>query len=287
MHLAHPGARRWKYIALIAAALLAITAALFGTARPAHAATYPNHTNIVATTFWVGEVFNANTADGSQVCSTYDTQWGFSYLGFNDGTVPTTAAACGGSYWGACDGVDNGATTYATFTCATEARTAANNYFPTQQPTPSQNPFYLDLPYDDLNNATAFANRCTDIPWATAVDPTHAHCADSTYSYMKNRWVALTGPNGHTCYGQIEDAGPGQYDDTNYVFGSADARPLNTLYSGDPTQGAGADVSPALNSCLGFTALNGDTDHVGWTFVDNANVPAGPWTQVVTTTGVQ
>ena len=42
---------------------------------------YPWHTNIVATTFWVGEVFDPNAADGSQVFSTYDSQWMASYGG--------------------------------------------------------------------------------------------------------------------------------------------------------------------------------------------------------------
>src|ERR1700744_5879735 len=33
---------------------------------------YPWHTNIVSTTFWVGEIFDPNASDGSQVISTYD-----------------------------------------------------------------------------------------------------------------------------------------------------------------------------------------------------------------------
>ncbi len=46
------------------------------------------------------------------------------------------------------------------------------------------------------------------------------------------------------------------------------------------------DVSPALNGCLGFAELNGSGDHVSWSFVDRANVPAGPWLKVQTTSGV-
>ena len=42
---------------------------------------YPVHTNIVSTTFWVGEIFNASIADGSQVCSTYDSLWAFHWSG--------------------------------------------------------------------------------------------------------------------------------------------------------------------------------------------------------------
>jgi hypothetical protein len=103
---------------------------------------------------------------------------------------------------------------------------------------------------------------------------------------MKNRWVQITGPSGRTCYGQIEDAGPSSgsmYHDKAYVFGSNDARPQNKAFSGDPTQGAGMDVSPALNGCLGFADLDGDNDHVSWRWIDRANVPAGPWLNVVTT----
>jgi hypothetical protein len=52
---------------------------------------YPMHTKIVATTFWVGELFNAALADGSQVCSTYDSDWAFHWSGVNKGKVTATA----------------------------------------------------------------------------------------------------------------------------------------------------------------------------------------------------
>jgi len=212
---------------------------------------YPAHTNIVATTFWVGEVFDPHAADGSQVTSTYDAHWMTRY--------------------GGCDGV------IAAGVCGTERRTAANGYFPTRM-TPRQNPFYLDLPFDDVNNAAAFGMRARVIPWAH--DPGYGgHADDPSFSYMKNRWVAMM-HDGHTCYGQIEDAGPGQYADARYVFGPEDTRPANTRYNG-----AGMDVSPALNGCLGFADLNGDGDRVSWRFVDRAAVPAGPWTKVITTSG--
>jgi hypothetical protein len=211
------------------------------------------HTSIVATTFWVGEIFDPNAADGSQVYSTYDSAW---YR-----------------HYGGCDGV------IVAQTCDTEKRSAASDFFP-HHIDPLQNPFYLDLPFDDVNDPTGFRTRCQVIPWAD--DPGYAgHCSDTSFSYMKNRWVALTGPNGHTCYGQIEDAGPGDYHDAGYVFGSSNARPENLRYGG-----AGADVSPALNGCLGFAELDGDTDRVSWRFVDAADVPSGPWTRLVTTSGL-
>lgn len=146
--------------------------------------------------------------------------------------------------------------------------------------TPKQNPFYLDLPYDDVNDPAAFQQRCTVIPWAN--DPGYAgHCTDQGFSYMKNRWVQLTGPNGQTCYGQIEDAGPGQYHDASYVFGAQNARPANRAFGG-----AGLDVSPALNGCLGFAELDGDQDLVSWRFVDSVTVPSGAWRALATISGV-
>ena len=123
---------------------------------------YPLHTNVVSTTFWVGEIFNANLADGSQVCSTYNGQWAFQHTGINAGTTPASASGCPGSIYGGCDGVSSG--TGASFTCATEARDASNGYFPKNQPTPLENPFYLDLPYDDIN-------RQRRVPAALPGDP--------------------------------------------------------------------------------------------------------------------
>lgn len=259
-------------------------------AEPAAASNkYPLHTNVVSTTFWVGEIFNASLSDGSQVCSTFNGQWAFQHTGVNAGTTPSSASGCPGSIYGGCDGVSSGSGS--SFSCGTEARDASNGYFPKNQPAPLENPFYLDLPYDDLNDSVAFQQRCQVIPWAAADNAATGadHCADGNYSYMKNRWVQLTGPNGNVCYGQVEDAGPSsgsEYHDANYVFGASDARPANTDFSADSAQGAGTDVSPALNGCLGFAELDGSGDHVSWAFVDRANVPAGPWLNVVTASGV-
>jgi hypothetical protein len=247
--------------------------------QPAHRHAYSRHTRIASTTFWVGEIFDPNLPDGSQICSTYDTQWAYHWSGVNKGRVPAAAAGCPGSIKGGCDGVTNSTDTR----CATEVRTAANHYFPTRVPRPRENPFYLDLPYDDLNDPTGYAQRCRVIPWAN--DPGYAgHCTDRSFSYMKNRWVKITGPNGHTCYGQNEDAGPSHdrlYHDARYVFGHTDARPAQTHFNN-----AGMDVSPALNGCLGYTDLDDDHDKVTWQFIDAADVPHGPWTTIVTRSGV-
>ena len=233
----------------------------------------PVHTGIVATTFWVGEIFNASIADGSQVCSTYDSQWAYHWSGeLNLGTDPSTD--CSGAPIGGCDGQPSGSGS--TFKCSTEARDAANGYFPKNPNVhPAENPFYLDLPFDDINDSTAFKERCQVIPWAAG----STQCNNQNYSFMKNHWVAITGPNGKTCYGQVEDAGPSHgslYHDAAYVFGTNNAQPVQGQFNN-----AGMDVSPALNGCLGFKELDGDSDKVSWRFVDSP--PAGPWTKIVTT----
>lgn len=243
---------------IAAAVAAAVVLAACGTAVPAvrHVAAvgerYPWHTDIVATTFWVGEIFDPSAADGSQVLSTYDSRWLESY--------------------GGCDGVMVGGR------CETEPRVPSNGYFPLHM-SPRQNPFYLDLPYDDVHHPEAFARRAEVVPWAAGTDPGLA--ADPAYSYLQNRWVRLK-KDGAICYGQIQDAGPGNYNDAAYVFGTDDARPANTKYNG-----AGLDVSPALNGCLGFSELNGQNDRVDWQFVDEADVPDGPWRLIVTASPVQ
>jgi hypothetical protein len=252
---------------------------------PTPTSTYPLHTNIVSTTFWVGSVYDASVTDGSQDCSTYDAEWAYHWSGgVNVGT--DQSIGCKGVIIGGCDGVPSGAGS--TFECATQARTKANGYFPTgSNVVPHENPFYLDLPFDDINDPVGFAERCAVIPWAGQYPP--SDCSNPGFSYMKNHWVEITGPNGSTCFGQIEDAGPvtgSNYHDANYVFGTMNARPANKGSSGDRTQGDGMDVSPALNGCLGFAALNGDDDHVSWQFVDAGQVPPGPWKIIVTTSPV-
>lgn len=232
-------------------AVMMVIAACGGDSRGGGGRSYPVHRSIVATTFWVGEIFDPHAVDGSQVYSTYDSAWW--------------------AHYGGCDGV------VVSGRCESERRAADNGYFPRHM-TPQENPFYLDLPYDDVNDPTGFRMRCHVVPWAG--DPGYSgHCTDKSFSYLKNRWVRITGPNRHTCYGQIEDAGPGDYHDADYVFGNE--RPTNRRYGG-----AGADVSPALNGCLGFAELNGDQDRISWQFVEAADVPPGPWRRVVTSRGV-
>lgn len=241
-----------RNFALVTAFVFACTAAFTSAITPAEAKsrTYPNHTGIVATTFWVGEIFDANAADGSQMMSTYDDNWHRNYGGC-DGRVVSRA-------------------------CKTEKRLSGNGYFPRSMK-PKQNPFYLDLPYDDLNDRTGFRNRGKHLPWAK--DKAYkSYIKDDRVSLMKDRWVRIT-RKGKVCYGQIQDAGPGQYHNAKYVFGKKNSRPANKRYNN-----AGMDVSPALNGCLRFSSLNGESDKVSWRFVEAKDVPQGPWKKIATKT---
>jgi len=246
---------------------------------------YPWHTNINATTFWVGEQFQS-TADGSQVCSAYDARWQYSFFHLSTGT--NTTAGCKGSPTGGCDAVKKSSGGKCDDTNSTGSlRTPSNGYFPAGLPPIYESPFYLDLPYDDYNpsdstDTTGYATRCRDIPWANDAGFS-GNCTNKSFSYMKNRFVKITA-HGNTCYGQIEDAGPaddgngnGNYADANYVFSTSNARPYNKSYNS-----AGMDISPALGACLGGQ-FNSDLT-ISWQFVDGVDVPAGPWKTIVTTT---
>ena len=134
---------------------------------------------------------------------------------------------------------------------------------------PLQNPFYAGLPYDDINDEHALATRSDHVPWA-ADEPYASRADDQTFSFMKDRWVEIRRAE-FACFGQIEDAGPGRSDDARYVFSHTDRRPANRRRNG-----AGMDVSPAINGCLGFADLDGEDDQS--TGVSSAaKACRGPW----------
>ena len=248
-----PRTRRARGAAVAAVTLLTcLSLAVGGTTaagatRPADHR-YPWHTRITATTFWVGEIFDPNASDGSQRISAYDAK---RYRRF-----------------GGCDGIR------VRGDCRTERRTSRHGWFPRHM-RPRENPFYLDLPYDDVNVTANFKKRGQVVPWAKH-SAYRGKVKNRAYSLMKNRWVELRRGN-KRCFGQIQDAGPGKYSDTRYVFGTKNQRPKNKRYGG-----AGMDVSPALTGCLGFASTNGITRGVRWRFVDSKDVPKGPWTRIVT-----
>lgn len=138
--------------------------------------------------------------------------------------------------------------------------------------TPLENPFYVALPaaeYDE--NGLIFMARESSHWWKESVP--------EGQSLFKNRWVEVR-QGEISCYGQWEDVGPGNDRQYDYVFGNARTENEFGLQ-------AGIDLSPAMAICLGA-----DSEHtsswsgtVSWRFVDQENVPDGPWLEIVTTSG--
>jgi hypothetical protein len=183
---------------------------------------YPWKTGIVTTTFWIGEQPTKNNPVPNHV-SSWDMNWAKNYGGTDDP-----------------DRVDRA------------------NFMP-KGFVPGQNPFYIALPYNDLQKGGHKPEASTVVPWFKEV------YQGPTKSVLKGRWVAVRF-KGKTAYAQWEDCGPFRTDHSAYVFGNERPKPnLN--------KGAGLDVSPAVRDFLGMA----DTDVTDWKFVEFGDVPRGPW----------
>jgi hypothetical protein len=125
--------------------------------------------------------------------------------------------------------------------------------------TPRQNPFYVALPYNDVDDHHTKPEAAQVIPWFN-----NSFVRDGQ-SVCKGRWIVIRHGN-KACYAQWEDVGPFQTDHWQYVFG-------NERPSPNRNQNAGLDVSPAVRQYLGL----GDLDFCDWKFVEFARVPVGPW----------
>jgi len=130
---------------------------------------------------------------------------------------------------------------------------------------PLQNPFYFSLPYNDFSGSIRKTEAYDIIPWSDS------KAWGKSDSMCKNQWIKVIGDD-KTAFMQWEDAGPFWEDDSNYVFGGN--RP-----KGEKDDIAGLDVSPAVRDYLGLE----DYDKIHWQFVDPADVPDGPWKEIVTT----
>lgn len=133
--------------------------------------------------------------------------------------------------------------------------------------TGEENPFYIALPYNDIDDEGSRKPESYNIPWfpVGGVKPARSIC--------KNRWIEVRNVrNNRVAYGQLQDVGPFGEDDFAYVFGSA-PHPQNQRILG-----AGIDLSPDLANLLGIDG----SGEVEWRHVDPSEVPAGPWTLVVT-----
>jgi hypothetical protein len=184
---------------------------------------YPWKRQIVTTTFWVGETPTQNNPVPND-SSCWDPHWAKNFGG-ND-------------------------------TPATTQRTPA--YIPASF-IPNQNPFYIALPYNDMEHGAHKAEAPQVIPWFPK------EYKGPSQSVCQGRWVAIRFGS-KVCYAQWEDAGPFCTDHWQYVFGNERPRPnLNG--------GAGLDVSPAVRDYLGMN----NTDVTDWKFVEFEEVPTGPW----------
>jgi hypothetical protein len=125
---------------------------------------------------------------------------------------------------------------------------------------PKLNPFYVALPYNDVLSHRAHKPEAPSvIPWFSRMNPAPGK------TVCKGRWLQIY--NGkRICYAQWEDCGPWTTTDWEYVFGGE--RPKNTQ-----NKAAGIDLSPAVRDFLGLRSGH----QVHWRFVDDADVPDGPW----------
>jgi hypothetical protein len=121
---------------------------------------------------------------------------------------------------------------------------------------PTLNPYYVALPYNDIKYPQTSKKY---VPWWD-----HEKWKKNRWvSQCKGRWIAIE-YKGRVCYAQWEDVGPFRYDHASYVFGNDRPR----IHSK-----AGLDVSPAVRDYLGLTGLN----KTNWRFVEESEVPYGPW----------
>ena len=183
---------------------------------------YPWKFGITTTIFWVGEPATVNNSVPNDK-SAWDSGWFSNYGGYDS---PNS---------------DN-----------------RRNFIPTDF-IPHQNPFYVALPYNDVDDHHSKPEAAQVIPW-------FRNCfVQDGQSVCKGRWVAIRHGK-KVCYAQWEDVGPYQTDHWQYVFGNERPRP-------NPNSDAGLDVSPAVRDYL---ALDG-IDVCDWKFVDFSRVPRGPW----------
>jgi hypothetical protein len=125
---------------------------------------------------------------------------------------------------------------------------------------PKLNPFYIALPYNDLVEGRSHRPEASSIIpwfWQTYKGPGVSVC--------HNRWIVIH-HKGKVAYAQWKDVGPFTVNDWPYVFQGEQPRP-------NRNKNAGIDVSPAVRD---FLAMRGNAE-VDWKFVEESEVPAGPW----------
>lgn len=125
---------------------------------------------------------------------------------------------------------------------------------------PKLNPFYIALPYNDVMRGARHKPEASRvIPWFSRMDPAPGR------TVLKGRWIQIY-YNKRSCYAQWEDCGPWVTDDWEYVFGNKPPKATQN-------NSAGIDLSPSVRDFLGLRS----GAKVHWRFVEDAQVPYGPW----------
>lgn len=178
---------------------------------------------ITATVFWVGEKISERNPTSNE-SSAWDPNWQLNYGGLDDPSDRDRYKPAGFS--------------------------------------PRMNPFYIALPYDDLEpQGDPGAQPEKIIPW-------YWKAYKGTWSSTcKGTWLEIH-YRGKVCYAQWEDCGPYHTDDWQYVFNGRAPK-------SSPTGNAGIEVSPAVRDFLGIRSGY----RVSWKFVGPHEVPQGPWSQ--------
>jgi hypothetical protein len=141
-----------------------------------------------------------------------------------------------------------------------DSPTKRNGHFPAGFK-PKQNPFYVALPFAEVDHAGNLKEAAKKIPGF----------GEGSEPLTRNRWVEIR-YKGKSCFAQWEDVGPSEENDFDWVFGSA-RKPKNQY-----DLKAGLDISPAAAHYLGIE----DSARTEWRFVDASEVPDGPWKEIVT-----
>lgn len=189
--------------------------------RSSFHAAYPWKRNVIATVFWVGEQPSQNNPTPNTM-SAWDQNWQANFGGYDE---PDRRAG----------------------------------FLPASF-TPSLNPFYVALPYNDVAKGGMHRPEASQvIPWFW-----ESYRGDGI-SVCKGRWVAIHHA-GKVCFAQWEDVGPFEVDHWQYVFGNESPRP-------NRNQSAGIDLSPAVRDFLQLRS----GEVVEWRFANEREVPRGPW----------
>jgi hypothetical protein len=187
--------------------------------------TAPVHQEIMTTVFWVGELAKPNSGWSDNLDSAWDMRWKENFGGL-DSPVKRKG-------------------------------------FSPAKFRPRQNPFYVALPFNDINNPD-YLEMCPLLQFFKIRKASRVH------SVCKNRWIEIAYKR-KVCYAQWQDVGPFCTDDYDYVFKGEEPKEHQRDM-------AGLDISPAVRDYLSFSG----SDRTSWRFVDDSKVAKGPWNKVVT-----